>query len=102
VKIQDPISIQAAVLLKKARWSSALVVPVKNKEVWNCFIVARGQIQPPFTPLDLELFSILARQSAVALENARLYKAQLDYIDQVEESQRAVLQAERLAVMGRL
>ncbi|MDR3577086.1 MAG: response regulator [Anaerolineaceae bacterium] len=102
IRLDDPNSVKYEAFLKKAHLSGALIVPVKNKEVWSCFLAARGIDQQPFTTLDLEMFSILARQSAVALENARLYKAQRDYIDRVEESQKAVLQAERLAVMGRL
>jgi two-component system NtrC family sensor kinase len=40
--------------------------------------------------------------SAVALENARLYAEQLDYVRKVEESQKALLQAEKMATAGRL
>jgi signal transduction histidine kinase/DNA-binding response OmpR family regulator len=102
IKSDDPDSNKYKSLLEGNRWSGVMIVPVKNKEVWNCFIAARGSEIQPFTALDLEMFSILARQSAVALENARLYKSQQDFIDRVEESQKAVVQAERLAVMGRL
>lgn len=58
--------------------------------------------QPPFRESDLELFQILARQAAAALENARLYAEQLDYVRKVEESQKALLQAEKMAAAGRL
>jgi signal transduction histidine kinase/DNA-binding response OmpR family regulator len=102
IKSDDPDSIKYKSLLEGNQWDGVMIVPVKNKEVWNCFIAARGSDIQPFTALDLEMFSILARQSAVALENARLYKSQQDFIDRVEESQKAVVQAERLAVMGRL
>jgi two-component system NtrC family sensor kinase len=50
----------------------------------------------------VELFQILARQAAVALENARLYAEQMDYIHKVEDSQKALLQAEKMAAAGRL
>jgi two-component system NtrC family sensor kinase len=63
---------------------------------------ARDVNQPPFRESDLELFQILARQAAVALENARLYAEQLDYVRKVEESQKALLQAEKMAAAGRL
>jgi len=36
------------------------------------------------------------------LENARLYAEQLDYVRKVEESQKALLQAEKMATAGRL
>jgi len=48
------------------------------------------------------MFQILARQAAVALENSRLYAEQLDYVRKVEESQKALLQAEKMAAAGRL
>jgi two-component system NtrC family sensor kinase len=48
------------------------------------------------------MFQILARQAAAALENARLYAAQLEYVRKVEESQKALLQVEKMATAGRL
>ena len=48
------------------------------------------------------MFQILARQSAAAVENARLYDEQRAYIRKIEESQTALLQAEKMAAAGRL
>jgi two-component system NtrC family sensor kinase len=48
------------------------------------------------------MFGILARQTAVALENARLYEELRTYVRQVEESQRALIQSEKMAAVGRL
>jgi two-component system NtrC family sensor kinase len=45
---------------------------------------------------------ILARQAGAALENARLYTELRSYIHQVERSQHAMLQAEKMAAAGRL
>jgi len=55
-----------------------------------------------FSTSDLEIASILAQQAGVALENARLHSDLLENIRQVEESQRALIQAEKMAVAGRL
>jgi two-component system NtrC family sensor kinase len=63
---------------------------------------ARDRNLSPFHESDVELFQILARQAAVALENARLYAEQMDYIHKVEDSQKALLQAEKMAAAGRL
>lgn len=63
---------------------------------------ARDRNISPFHESDLELFQILARQAAAALENARLYAEQLDYVRKVEDSQKALLQAEKMATAGRL
>jgi signal transduction histidine kinase len=48
------------------------------------------------------LFHILASQSLVALENARLYADLRAYVRKVEESQQALLRSEKMAAAGRL
>jgi len=48
------------------------------------------------------MFGLLARQSDVALENSRLYGELRDYVRQVEQSQRALIQAEKMSAVGRL
>jgi two-component system NtrC family sensor kinase len=48
------------------------------------------------------MFQILGRQAAVALENSRLYAEQLAYVRKIEESQKALVQAEKMATAGRL
>jgi signal transduction histidine kinase len=67
-----------------------------------CFMPPAGKAEPPFRESDVEMFQILARQAATALENARLYAEQLEYVRKVEESQKALLQAEKMAAAGRL
>jgi two-component system, NtrC family, sensor kinase len=56
----------------------------------------------PFRGADLELFHIIANQSLVALENARLYADLRAYVRKVEESQQALLRSEKMAAAGRL
>ncbi|HET9905330.1 MAG TPA: ATP-binding protein, partial [Anaerolineales bacterium] len=56
----------------------------------------------PFRGADLELFFVLARQAVVAMENARLYADLRDYVKRVEDSQEALLRAEKMAAAGRL
>jgi len=55
-----------------------------------------------FRGADLELFHIIANQSLVALENARLYDDLRAYVRKVEESQQALLRSEKMAAAGRL
>ncbi len=55
-----------------------------------------------YTQSDLDMLVVLARQSAIAFENARLYTDLANSLKQVEFSQNALLQAERLAAAGRL
>ncbi len=81
---------------------SLLVVPLRFKSV-NYFVVAsRAASSTPFTQADLELFIILTRQCAVALENAQLYNNLRISLKKIEDSQRALVQAEKMAAVGRL
>jgi two-component system NtrC family sensor kinase len=89
-------------LFQSEKWGSAVLIPIQQKEKKWCFLAARDLEASPFTPSDIELFTILARQSMVALENARLYQDLLQNIKKVEDSQKALVQAEKMAAVGRL
>ena len=88
--------------LKKRSLGAAMFVPVKRLNVNSLLFVGRNQDEPSFREADLETFLILSNQAATALENARLYAELREYVKQVEESQRALLQAEKMAAAGRL
>jgi signal transduction histidine kinase len=79
-----------------------MFIPVKRQNTHSFFFAARKKEEPPFREADLEMFLILSNQAAVAIENARLYAELREYVKQVEESQRALLQAEKMATAGRL
>jgi signal transduction histidine kinase/CheY-like chemotaxis protein len=81
---------------------SAILVPLFRSKMGMVLFASRDSSEPAFRESDVELFQILARHAAVALENSRLYAEQLDYVRKVEESQRALLQAEKMAAAGRL
>ncbi len=81
---------------------SAIFVPVARPNFRSVVYAARDPQEPPFQESDFEMFQILARQAAAALDNARLYAAQLEYVRKVEESQKALLQVEKMATAGRL
>lgn len=82
--------------------ASVICAPVQLKEGETILLAARNQGSAPYRESDLEIFAILARQAGVALENARLHTELRAYIRQVEESQRALIQAEKMAIAGRL
>ena len=93
--------------LRRLGWETALVVLVKRNEQQFVFYAGReireaGPVPQHFGEPDLEMFVILARQAAVALENARLYAELKDYVRRVEDSQRALVQVEKMAAVGRL
>ncbi|RPI30213.1 MAG: response regulator [Chloroflexota bacterium] len=85
---------------------SAMVAPLRApavlKEGGSVLMAARSQGEAALRESELEIFAILARHAAVALENARLHSELRAYIRQVEESQRALIQAEKMAIAGRL
>ena len=82
--------------------SSILCVPTSLVHINSVLYAARNLGEPPFRESDLEMFLILARQSTIAMENARLYEELRAYVHRIEESQQALLQAEKLATAGRL
>ncbi len=88
--------------LQKRGLGAAMFIPVKRLSVKSLLFAARNSDEAPFREADLEMFLILSNQAAVAIENARLYAELREYVKQVEESQQALLQAEKMATAGRL
>lgn len=88
--------------LQKLNLGAAMFVPVKRLNTSSVIFAGRDEATPPFREADLEMFLILSNQAAIALENARLYAELRDYVKQVEESQQALLRAEKMATAGRL
>ncbi len=68
----------------------------------SVMLAGRRVGHPSFRKTDVELFTLLTRQGAAALENARLYAALEDKIKTIETSQQALFQAEKMAAVGRL
>jgi len=88
--------------LKKLNLGAAMFVPIKRLNTNSIIFAGRDVDEPPFREADLEMFSILSNQATIALENARLYTELREYVKQVEESQQALLRAEKMATAGRL
>lgn len=88
-------------VLKSARLESLMIAPVQrtNKYV---FCAGRETGLAVYTEADLEMFVILARQAAVAIENAHLVSELRNYVLRIEESNKALIQAEKMAAVGRL
>lgn len=102
VNASGPGDLKLKTLLADLKLGAAILVPILRPNMRMVLYAARAVNEPPFGESDLEMFQILARQAAAALENARLYAEQLDYVRKVEESQKALLQAEKMAAAGRL
>jgi len=88
--------------LDEFQLSSLMCIPTLLVNLRSVIFAARNAGEPPFRGADLEMFLILARQATIAMENARLYEELRAYVRRVEESQQALVQAEKLAVAGRL
>lgn len=89
-------------LLSTLGLGAVILVPILRPNLSMLLYAARDVKEQPFHESDFEMFQILARQAAVALENSRLYAEQLAYVRKIEESQKALLQAEKMAAAGRL
>lgn len=94
----------AQALLSTLGLGAAILIPVARSNLHSVLFAARdaGSAERPFRGSDLEMFFVLARQAVVAMENARLYADLREYIRRVEESQEALLRAEKMAAAGRL
>jgi signal transduction histidine kinase len=88
--------------LTGAGLSSLICVPTSMPNLKSVIFVARDEGEPQFREADLEMLLILARQATVAMENAKLYEELRAYVRRIEDSQQALVQAEKLAVAGRL
>jgi two-component system, NtrC family, sensor kinase len=108
----DPILINATgpgeedaqSLLSTLGLGTAILIPVTRSNLHSVFFAARdlSGTERPFRGADLEMFFVLARQAVVALENASLYADLRAYVRRVEDSQQALLRAEKMAAAGRL
>lgn len=91
-------------LLSTLALGTAILIPVARANLHSVLFAARdaSTTERPFRGADLEMFFVLARQAVVAMENASLYADLRDYVRRVEDSQQALLRAEKMAAAGRL
>jgi signal transduction histidine kinase/ActR/RegA family two-component response regulator len=82
--------------------SSVLCSPISRLNVHGVLYAGRDVENPIFREVDWEMFLLLSRQMAVAMENARLYDQLRNYVRQVEDSQQALVRAEKMVAAGRL
>ncbi len=102
INANGPSDPKLKALLAELGLGTAILIPILRPNMRMVFYAARTVSESAFQESELEMFQILARQAAAALENSRLYAEQLDYVRKVEESQKALLQSEKMAAAGRL
>jgi PAS domain S-box-containing protein len=80
-----------------------LIVPlIFQAKLRGALIISQKETGQPFQDEDIEFLSILANQTAVSIENARLYESEKEALEKLQQSQRLLLQTERLAALGEL
>lgn len=104
INATGPGEADAQALLSSLGLGAAILIPVARSNLHSVLFAARdaSSAERPFRGADLEMFFVLARQAVVAMENARLYEDLRSYVRRVEESQEALLRAEKMAAAGRL
>lgn len=102
IHVEGPLSAAQRELLLKHQLGSLVCAPMRLRDGQQFLVAARPENEPPLVEADLEMLQILSHQAAVALENARLYEELREYVRQVEESQRMLVQAEKMVTAGRL
>jgi two-component system NtrC family sensor kinase len=81
---------------------SALCVPLVVKDDVVGAIQVVNKLNDPFDGNDLALFLSIAASVAAAIENSWLYSELADFAQELEHSQAQLVQAEKMAAVGRL
>ncbi|MDH5507373.1 MAG: response regulator, partial [Anaerolineae bacterium] len=102
VNREGPGDAKLQAILGEQHLGAVICIPVARGESRLVFFAGRDMEEGAFELADLDIFGILARQADVAMENARLYSELRQYVRRVEDSQRALTQAEKMAAVGRL
>jgi len=81
---------------------SILCVPLAIRERTIGAIALINDLHGVFDQQDVELLTAMAGSVAVAVENANLYSEVADFATELERSQAKLVQAEKMAAIGRL
>jgi two-component system NtrC family sensor kinase len=81
---------------------SILCVPLQIRDQVIGAIEVINKLDGAFTEQDLELVQAMAASVAVAVDNANLYSELAEFADELERSQAQLVQAEKMAAIGRL
>ena len=79
-----------------------LCVPLRIRDRVIGAIEVINKLDGVFTEQDLELLQAMAASVAVAVDNASLYSELAEFAEELERSQAQLVQAEKMAAIGRL
>jgi len=88
--------------VERSGLGSVMCAATLRSNVRGVFYAGRVKGEKPFCETDWEMFLLLSRQASVALENASLYSELRSYVKQIEDSQQALIRAEKMAAVGRM
>jgi len=82
---------------------NGLVIPlVFQTKLRGILVLSEKESKQLYDSDDVEFLSILASQTAVSIENARLYESEKEALDKLRKTQGLLLQSERSAALGEL
>jgi GAF domain-containing protein len=88
--------------LRRSGVRAFLGVPIKVADQVAGVLTVRTHREEGFSPADVEMARILASQSAIALENSRLYQEIRSSFEQLTNTQKQLVQAQKMGAVGLL
>jgi signal transduction histidine kinase len=102
LEIREKIGDLPEVLLLRRLECEYLIPMSLQSKVKGLLSVTRKISGTAFFEDDLEFLAILANQLSVAVENARLFDSEKETLEKLRQTQRQLLQTEKLAALGQL
>jgi signal transduction histidine kinase len=102
LNVDAPENYEYKKLLEERDIGSLVCVPNTSNRGISLLVAIRLKDDRRFSVADQEMLLLFSRQAAIAMENAFLYHDLQDHVKQVEQSQQALIQAEKMAAVGRL
>jgi GAF domain-containing protein len=88
--------------LRRSGVRAFLGVPIKVADQVAGVLTVRTHREAGFSPADVEMARVLASQSAIALENSRLYQELRQSFEQLTNTQKQLVQAQKMEAVGLL
>ncbi len=97
-KEKDSLPVKPIVIIKVTQ--SYIGVPIIKKNKVLGVISIQSYKKKAFTPWHLDLLKTIANQIALSLENARLFKDVKEALKKLKESQKKMIQTEKMRALG--